>query len=221
MAGGFPPPSKAAGTGVCRGWGRCAEHLHEAQVDIWHGNALPAAQGKQAAPGGGQPRAPRSTWHPCSASVPVFESSLQSLKLWHQNHCHTFFFFFSHLPPQVRYFPCIDQMRQQQQGDPSCSPDSSKLHIPIGSRCSGSTRHGKSAIRLQQLKCSFTYQYPTSYPFHNDAVSKSGAHMNAHIQFLSTQKIAYFFSCQHALCNTQLVILVSNAAFREFAALVK
>lgn len=41
------------------------------------------------------------------------------------------------------------------------------------------------------------------------------------ISFYSEKKIAYFFSCQHALCNTQLVILVSNAAFREFAALVK
>lgn len=59
--------------------------------------------------------------------------------------------------------------------------------------------------------------FSTSHPFHNDAVSKSGARLSAHSQFLSTQrkKIANFFSCQHALCNTQWVILVPNAASTE------
>lgn len=57
----------------------------------------------------------------------------------------------------------------------------------------------------------------TSYPFHNNAVSRSGAHTNAHIQLLSS----LFFSHQHALYNTQLVILVSNAVSRESAPFVK
>lgn len=58
---------------------------------FWHGNSLPAAQGKQEVPGGGQLGAPRSTWHPCFASIPDSKNSLQILMLWYQNHCQSFF----------------------------------------------------------------------------------------------------------------------------------
>lgn len=205
MAGGFPLPSGQQDWGGKGRGGGCQGHLCHTPVSIGAAKALPEARGKQGIPGKVSLELPGTPGTPALPQLRVFGAKSPWL---------------FHLPPRAGYFPCTAQMCQQQPQHPAAhllhkNPHPCRIQVLRPQQ----TREisNQTAIINGFISIPMPQTFSTSHPFHNDAVSKSGARLSAHSQFLSTQrkKIANFFSCQHALCNTQWVILVPNAASTE------